>query len=45
MGPQARLFVVDMTTDDGSVEAAMMDMGMMAAFTGQERNTDHLRSS
>ncbi|BBY46672.1 O-methyltransferase (plasmid) [Mycolicibacterium arabiense] len=44
MGPRARLFVVDMTTDDGSVEAAMMDMGMMAAFTGQERNTDHLRS-
>ncbi|MGH3643985.1 MAG: methyltransferase [Mycobacterium sp.] len=44
MRPESRLFIVEMTADEGSLEAAMMDMGMLTAFTGQERESRHLGS-
>lgn len=42
MKPRARLFIVEMVvTTTTSVSAALMDMGMLTGFTGQERELSH----
>jgi hypothetical protein len=41
MTPTSRLVVVEMTTDTGTLEASLMDVAMMFAFTGQERDEGH----
>jgi len=37
MTPDARLIIVEMATDEMSLDASLMDVGMMFAFTGRER--------
>lgn len=44
MNPGARLIVVEMVADQTSLEATLMDIAMLFAFTGQEREESHLRS-
>jgi hypothetical protein len=44
MTPKSRLVVIEMTADAGTVEASLMDVAMMFAFTGQERDEAHLES-
>jgi hypothetical protein len=44
MRPKSRLYIVEMTTDTGALEASLMDIAMMFAFTGQERDELHLGS-
>jgi hypothetical protein len=42
MNPGARLFIVEMAiTNTTSLTVALMDMAMLAAFTGQERELTH----
>ncbi|HEY6574350.1 MAG TPA: methyltransferase [Mycobacterium sp.] len=42
MKPGARLFIVEMAiTATTSISATLMDLGMLAAFTGQERELPH----
>lgn len=40
MNPGARVFIVEMVMDDNALDpgATLMDMGMLTAFTGQERS-------
>jgi hypothetical protein len=44
MRPGAKLFIVEMMADDESLEAALMDMGMLTGYTGKERERRHLES-
>jgi O-methyltransferase domain len=46
MEPGARLFIVEMaiTTTTTSLSAALMDMAMLASFTGQERELSHFET-
>jgi hypothetical protein len=46
MNPGARVFVVDMamTADNPSASAALMDMAMLFATTGQEREVSQFRA-
>jgi hypothetical protein len=45
MEPGARLFIVEMAiTTPMSMSATLMDMGMLAGFTGQERELSHFTS-
>ena len=45
MEPGARLFIVEMAiTATISISATLMDLGMLAAFTGQERDIPHFTS-
>lgn len=38
MRPAARLIIVEMAADETALEAALMDVAMLCAYTGQERN-------
>ncbi len=44
MNPGARLIIVEMMADTGTLEASLMDIAMMFAFTGQERDERHFES-
>ncbi|MET0703550.1 MAG: methyltransferase [Mycobacterium sp.] len=44
MNPGARLIVVEMAVDEASPEATLMDVAMLFAFTGQEREEAHLHA-
>jgi SAM-dependent methyltransferase len=44
MNPGARLIIVEMMADTGTLEASLMDIAMMFAFTGQERDEPHFAS-
>jgi SAM-dependent methyltransferase len=44
MNPGARLIVIEMNADEASLEATLMDIAMLFAFTGQEREEAHLRT-
>jgi hypothetical protein len=44
MTPTSRLVIVEMTVDTATVEASLMDVAMMFAFTGQERDEAHFES-
>lgn len=41
MTQSSRLVIIEMTTDTGTLEASLMDVAMMFAFTGQERDERH----
>jgi len=38
MRPDARLIIVEMAADETALEAALMDVAMLCAYTGQERD-------
>jgi len=44
MTPKSRLVIVEMSADAGTLEASLMDVAMMFAFTGQERDERHFES-
>jgi len=44
MNPGARLIIVEMVADTVTLEASLMDIAMMFAFTGQERDERHFES-
>jgi hypothetical protein len=44
MTPKSRLVIIEMTADTGTLEATLMDVAMMFAFTGQERDEPHFES-
>ncbi|WP_457147341.1 methyltransferase [Mycobacterium sp. URHB0021] len=44
MNPGARLTIVEMMADTVTLEASLMDIAMMFAFTGQERDERHFES-
>jgi hypothetical protein len=44
MNPGARVIIVEMTADTATLEASLMDVAMMFAFTGQEREQHHFES-
>jgi len=44
MTPKSRLVIVEMSADAGTLEQSLMDVAMMFAFTGQERDERHFES-
>jgi hypothetical protein len=44
MTPRSRLVIVEMTAETGTLDASLMDVAMMFAFTGQERDERHFES-